>query len=110
MISKSTKDSASISATLDSLKRNRYTLLIEGLEENEEVVLLSQSAHEKIEEKLKLCKTTVSSYFPAVIGIKGGIAKVSVKRKNGDVLSIDLMWGTEFEKYFNKRTRFFNRD
>ena len=104
LVSKSKKDSATMTAFLTFLQGNLYEISLENLDD-EEVIFLSRSADEVMEKEVKLKEIGRITIAPAVIGLEGGIANFSIERKNGEVLSLDLMWGTAFNDYVEKNNK-----
>ena len=99
LIAKSKTDFASFSADLIAVGGSLYTLNFKDFNKNEKLMFVSESSGEKIEHEINSSQYACISYSPEVVGLSGGLSKVSVKRKNGEILSLNLMWGEEFNDY-----------
>ena len=87
-----------------------YIISLDGFEEDEEVMFKSMSGHEVIEHPIVCNIKAAILYLPGVKTNKGGVGKLSLTRKNGEVISINLPWGNELNKYSSGNVVFDSED
>lgn len=99
LIAKSSVDGAKIEAKITDIPSSAYLIELNGFTVGEDLVLNSFSGDEHLRHRIKFDGPAAMGYLPAVIGIKGGIAKYSITRSSGEILKLELPWGWEWMKY-----------
>lgn len=84
----------SVEAELVSYLPTMYNLSFEGIEENESIHVTSKCLHETIEYDVNYSSKNKFAILPAVTGHKGASCRLTLKRTNGDTVTLKLNWGT----------------
>lgn len=99
LIDASKSDSAVVSAELTMISPPVYNISLRGFEANEVLSYQSTSCGETMAQKMDVDKACEIIYSPEVVGSEGGVAKVTFTRNNGEELSLDMPWGSEFVEH-----------
>lgn len=100
-VSMSAKKSFQINAEL--VPSLGYTITLIGPEKGEEFTMESESGTEKMSVPMKYPGPGAIMYMPDVIGMHGGIAKLTyIRKENKDKATINLRWGDELKKYYKR--------
>ena len=96
--STSTVDNASVSVRFASIEIGQYFLTLDNFKPNEEIEFISESFNEVISNKIVLKSKISIGTMPAVKGKKGGNNKISIKRSNGETMTLVIPWGDVAKK------------
>lgn len=105
---KNKKEEVLLTAELKTLNEGKctYALDLSGFSEKEEVIFKSVSGREISEHPMVCSKNCSVLIQPVVKRQKGGVGKVSLTRKSGEVISINLPWGDNLLEYFEGKLVF----
>lgn len=90
-----------LEAELVSFEPTVYRISLPTMEESEQYDLKSTSIGEIRKAKPKFTKKTPLHYSPAASKSKGGDSLFEIRRKSGEVYSIQLPWGTALQGYLH---------